>query len=859
MKKVFLTRVLGLVLSAALVLPQTSVTALAAESEGITEILETVDEELSTEIVEDSEVDESTAELSGDISEDEEIIIEESSEENLEAEVHEEEEEPEASAEEQSFQAETMGTSGKLGTITWSIDNNGTFTLDGSGVMEDVSPLSAPWMDYEKSIKKVVIKGSISAIGQYAFYKCTNLTEVVFESKNLSAIKDQAFNETGIAKITLPESLRSIGNSAFQACKLTEITIPSNVETIGQYAFADNKGLTKVNILSNRITSADIAIFNKCSLSSITFPKNMTAVPDHLFWYATYSAGGCSVTIPATVKRIGENSFCSSIVEDNGELNIKFEEGSVLTTIGDFAFWDTKIYKISLTESLVTIGQSSFSRTKLSEITIPSNVVNIGTDAFEECTGLTEVNIKSKKITGAGYMIFRRCAISKVVFPEGITTIPANLFYEADFDGCKLTIPATVTTIGKNAFSRTGNNPGSISELSFEKGSQLRTIGNNAFYDNKIYDLNLPAKLETIGDYAFYGTLIENLVIPSGVKSIGLCAFDECPNLYRVTIPKSVKKIEYKAFATTDGKTIKCSVPKGSYAYNYVKKYANDFNYVIISTSPIAYVLKGGTNNAKNPVSYEKGERITLYDPSRTGYTFRGWFTNSSFTKSADDVNTSKGGKLTFYAKWEAKTYPVTLDANGKNASVSGSKSFDAVYGKAYPKFDAVASREGYKFAGWYTLPQGGKKVKPGKTAFISENPDEARLYAHWTPVKYKIKYQLEGGKNKKKAATTYTENKECILPVPTRKGYTFDKWVVVSCEGKITLKDNKIPADSGNYGNVVLKAVWIENGLQKNAEEEQKNLQEDAAADVQETQPRTAHATGHRSACEFNITSHGS
>ncbi|WP_197027102.1 leucine-rich repeat protein [Butyrivibrio sp. MC2021] len=77
--------------------------------------------------------------------------------------------------------------------------------------------------------------------------------------------------------------------------------------------------------------------------------------------------------------------------------------------------------------------------------------------------------------------------------------------------------------------------------------------------------------------------------------------------------------------------------------------------------------------------------------------------------------------------------------------------------------------------------------------------------------VKYKITYKLEGGKQQKAAAKTYTTDKDCMLPTPTRDGYSFsggEKNVPHTANIKQTGKTLTIK--KGSTGAVSFTATWI-------------------------------------------------
>ena len=107
----------------------------------------------------------------------------------------------------------TSGTCGE--NLTWTLDNEGTLTISGTGAMTDYY-YDAPWHSSSENIKSVVIEDSVTSIGYSAFYGCSNLTS-----------------------ITIPDSLTSIGEWAFGCCSsLTSITIPDSVTSIGERAFS---------------------------------------------------------------------------------------------------------------------------------------------------------------------------------------------------------------------------------------------------------------------------------------------------------------------------------------------------------------------------------------------------------------------------------------------------------------------------------------------------------------------------------------------------------------------------------------------------------------------------------------------
>ena len=75
------------------------------------------------------------------------------------------------------------------------------------------------------------------------------------------------------------------------------------------------------------------------------------------------------------------------------------------------------------------------------------------------------------------------------------------------------------------------------------------------------------------------------------------------------------------------------------------------------NTYTITYNLDDGTNNANNPSSYNvNSETITLADPTKTGYTFDGWFAESTFDTRITEITHGSTGNKELYAKWTLLT-----------------------------------------------------------------------------------------------------------------------------------------------------------------------------------------------------------
>ena len=171
------------------------------------------------------------------------------------------------------YEALSGGTqSGTWGSnITWTLDDQGVLTFEGTGEMEDDYFLEAPWKSL--SFTKAVIGDGITKIGQLAFKGCKELTSVTIPS-SVTTIDYYAFTEcTGLTSVTIPCGVTSIIYGAFYGCTgLTSLTIPSSVTSIETGAFGDCTGLTKIESLAETPPSCGTYAFfnvdkNSCVLS----------------------------------------------------------------------------------------------------------------------------------------------------------------------------------------------------------------------------------------------------------------------------------------------------------------------------------------------------------------------------------------------------------------------------------------------------------------------------------------------------------------------------------------------------------------------------------------------------------------
>ncbi len=221
-----------------------------------------------------------------------------------------------------------------------------------------------------------------------------------------------------------------------------------------------------------------------------------------------------------------------------------------------------------------------------------------------------------------------------------------------------------------------------------------------------------------------------------------------------------------------------------------------------VNSYTITYNLNEGTNHNDNPAGFNvETETINLLSPTKTGYTFAGWFNNAGLTGEAiTQIAQGSTDNVTLYAKWTAVAYTITYNLNEGTNHNDNPTGFNV----ETPTITLQSpTKTGYTFGGWFNneglTGEAITQIAHGSTANVT-------LYAKWTAVAYTITYNLNEGTNHNDNPTGFNvETPTITLQSPTKTGYTFGGWF-----NNVGLTGEAITQIAqGSTANVNLYAKW--------------------------------------------------
>lgn len=513
-------------------------------------------------------------------------------------------------------------------------------------------------------LKTVFLSKSVTDVRYDNFTGCPSLLSFLTDNDNpnYASIDGVLFNKSKneltifpqgrAGSYSIPAGTYSMWSRAFSENKLlTQVTMPASLTD--PCSFYGCSGLTSIVVDSSNPALS--------SLNGVLYDKAKTVL------YCCPDAKTGIYTIPGTVKKLDKESLSGC-----GKLTGIVMPNSV-TEIGDYAFECCS---------------------HLTSLTVPNSVVVIGEGAFSGCTGLVNINL-SNCATGIHQNAFMGCTgLKSIVLPAGITVIETSLFLNCS-ELSSVTISGNVTNINNAAFCSCSKLqeiilPASvinISQMVFGSCQALKavyflgprpTIDDAAFYDNaagfKVYYL-----MNQAASWSSYTNTDKQACYLVSFNSNGGTSIQKRPVPINAVLPVPMSPTRsgysfggwYKEAACTNA---------WNFATDNVTSDITLYAKWTINSYTVSFNSQGGTAVANKTAQYNSTISAPAA-PTRTGYTFAGWYKEAACTNVWNFATDKVAGDTILYAKWIANpSTPVgvkAISASYNSIKISWSSSAD--------------------------------------------------------------------------------------------------------------------------------------------------------------------------------------
>ena len=508
-----------------------------------------------------------------------------------------------------------------------------------------------------------------------------------------------------ISNITVPAKKYKV-TLVYDSTKTEEKTV--NLTFGGYYSETNGKGIQYINASGSGVKAYDKAkdttLYAKWNSASITLPTPSKSGYTFVGWY-TASSGGTKVS--NTYTPAGNVTLYAHWTNVNYTLTINPNGG----------IWNN-------TTSNSTRTGTVNSKLSIANPTPKGYTVSFNSNGGNNVNSITsQRTFKNWSLSGPGSM-----SGTTYTFGSGNATLTAN------YNNGSITLPSA-TKAGHN-FKGWYNN-----------GCGTTFIGNAGESYTPTSNVTLKAC------YSYYAYILD--VYPNGGTWNGTTEKTRIEPLAKPK-PSIYGNTEYTGKI---GSTIEIPnpIPPSGYTVSFNTNGGSSISSITSTKS-----FNGWNNSSPGTFSgttYTYGEgsgyitanyknnSVNLPKPTKSGYTFNGWYTASSGGTKVNNTYTPTGN-ITLYAHWSANSYTLSFDANG--CGTLGVSYVTATVGKTYGDADdgdglpSIALTTGKKFDGWYTSSSGGNKITNSTT--VTASSDNGTLYAHCSYINYNISYNLANG-----------------------------------------------------------------------------------------------------------------
>ena len=248
--------------------------------------------------------------------------------------------------------------------------------------IEAVTPPEVPAEEISPSRRKELLDLKDFLIEDTTLVKYIGTAEKVEVPEFITRIGDNAFSNSSVTDVYIPEGVRVIGSRAFTWCeRLTSVALPSSLELIDDLAFSNCSALKEIDVPQSVKFIGESAFHACSSLEKVILPDGLAVISRRAFDFCVSLS---DVVIPRNVVALNDGAFshCGNL------RSIRFPSG--LKKISAWAFADcVNLTDFEFPESLEEIGDVAFMNCRsLKRVEMPEGVKRIGRQCFVNCTGL---------------------------------------------------------------------------------------------------------------------------------------------------------------------------------------------------------------------------------------------------------------------------------------------------------------------------------------------------------------------------------------------------------------------------------------------------------------------------------------
>lgn len=344
------------------------------------------------------------------------------------------------------------------------------------------------------NLEKVIISSSLYTIGDYSFFGCENLKEIIFpENSCLMTIEYSAFrNCNSLISINLPNSILKIQYDAFGGCdNLTNVILGNNLSQIDVTAFIECPNL-KYNIYNNckYLGTKNNPYFAfiepvENDIQDLTFHENTEIVSNYSFNLNNLIT---AVNFEKGIYLGTQNNpyFLFVKCTDLNSNSIIMHDETII--IHESALSNSSIKSIIIPEKVKIIGMDAFKTCdKLESVEMSNNVKFIGSSCFHDCKSLKTITLSNNLQTLESNLLSSCKLLNNIIIPKSIIQIKAEAFKNCT-NLTKITIPDNVSCIGYDVFFGSNDNFVIYTSLSM-KPSFWDINWNRKNYEQNFYDV----------------------------------------------------------------------------------------------------------------------------------------------------------------------------------------------------------------------------------------------------------------------------------------------------------------------------------------------------------------------------------